>query len=206
VAASERTGAKERAAAKDVVAASARAAASERVAASERAAAKDGMAAAPVTGLPVQSEPDEQDENEGSDSEAEPTNQRPVDAVANCKTAALTTADVTSSDGGGKERAESYVTKIKIYPVTSAFRPPTRLRSDSRTVSVISITSGGGRGGGFRRRPSRTSNRERPSIRPSRRRYVVLVRTILKLKYVCCFATFFAVFLQKREARNSVWI
>jgi hypothetical protein len=157
----------ERGAAKDGAAASARAAASERT------AAKDGMAA-PVADVPGQSEPDEQDENKGSDSEAEPTNPRSVDAAANCKTAALTAAELKSSDdGGGKERAESYVTKIKIYPVTSAFRPPTRLRSDSRTVSVISITSGGGRGGGFRRRPSRTSNRERPSIRPSRRRYVV---------------------------------
>jgi hypothetical protein len=150
-------------------------AASARTAASERA--KDQVAAAPVAGVPGQNEPDDQDENEGSDSEAETTNPRPVDAAANSKMAALTTAEGKSSDGGGKERAESYVTKIKIYPVTSAFRPPTRLRSDSRTVSVISITSGGGRGGGrgggFRRRPSRTSNRERPSIRPSRRRYVV---------------------------------
>ncbi len=167
-------------------------------AAAAKAAAKDGVAAAPVAGVPGQSEPDEQDENEGSDSEAEPTNQRPVDAAANCKTAALTTAEGKSSDGGGKERAESYVTKIKIYPVTSAFRPPTRLRSDSRTVSVISITSGGGRGG-FRRRPSRTSNRERPSIRPSRRRYVVLtIHTPNCNTFAASLQYFFSLFLTKK--------
>ncbi len=189
----------ERAAAKDGAAASARAAAKDGVAASARVAANGGVAAAPVAGLPGQSEPYEQDENEESDSEAETADQRPVDAAANCKTAALTTAEGKSSDGGGgKEPAESYVTKIKIYPVTSAFRPPTRLRSDSRTVSVISITSGGGRGG-FRRRPSRTSNRERPSIRPSRRRYVEL--TIHKLNcntFAASLRYFFRCFLTKK--------
>jgi hypothetical protein len=49
--------------------------------------------------------------------------------------------DESQQEPGGPE---SFVTKIKIYPVTSsAFRPPA-VRSDSRTVSVISISSGRG--------------------------------------------------------------
>ena len=71
-------------------------------------------------------------------------------AIKNCASATaksdrqVATENATkSAKDGGKKSENNYVTKIKIYPVTSAFRPP-RLRSDSRTVSVISISSGRG--------------------------------------------------------------
>jgi len=125
-----------------------------------------------VTTEPELSEQDENGARKGG-GVGETIDKRSKEAAENCKIAAPITAAKNNSDsdggGGGKERAENYVTKIKIYPVTSAFRPPTRLRSDSRTVSVISITSGGR--GGPQRRPSRTNNRDRPLMRPSPRRY-----------------------------------